>query len=58
MRPRIMRYVREFLDKMFCGNSDVFYCDACNKVVSTAQRFHVNQHIGTEIHKENKPCER
>jgi len=49
-----MRYVHEFLDEMFRGNSDVLNCDVCGKAVSTAQRFQVTQHIGTAIHKENK----
>lgn len=58
MRLCIMRNVSEFLDIMFCGNSDVLYCDVCDIVVSTAQRFHVTQHIETEIHKENKQRKR
>lgn len=49
-----MRYVRDFPNEQFRTDSNFLYCDACDKAISTTQRFQVAQHIGTAIHVANK----
>lgn len=46
-RNRILStiHVRDFPDEMFGGDSDILYCDACNKAMSTVQHFQVTHHI-------------
>jgi len=46
--------VQDFPNETFRSDSNILYCDACDKAVLTTQRFQVIQHVGTEIHKENK----
>lgn len=44
-RDLVMRYVRDFPDEMFRSDFNILYCDACDKAISTTQRFQVTQLI-------------
>lgn len=50
----VSRYLREFPNEHFRGDSSVLYCTCCDRPVSTSQRFQIVQHIATAKHQENK----
>jgi len=48
---KLKKYVSEFGENIFSTDGLILYCKICDVKVSSEKKFHIQQHIGRDKHK-------